>query len=51
MTNKLKRKDHVRADPRFSYLKDNAVTFYNIRASALKVKRWAPRVPASFIVY
>ena len=38
------RKDHVAQDLCFSYLKDNAVSFYNIRASALRVKRWAPRV-------
>lgn len=39
------KKDHVRADPCFGYLKAKGVTFYNIRASALKVRRWTPRVP------
>ncbi len=38
-------KDHVRADACFGYLKTNKVTFYNVRASALKVRRWTPRVP------
>lgn len=38
--------DHVLADPCFAFLKTNAVSFYNTRASALRVPRWTPRRPS-----
>jgi len=46
------RRNHVDADPCFSFLKENGVQFYYTRASSLQITRWKRRLtPAQLMGY
>lgn len=47
---KSRRKHHVDQDPRFKYLREKGVRFYNTRASAREITRWRPRMTLSQVI-